>query len=87
MSFHENFETVEGVKFETLGQFLDDYLEEHAEDTETVYVENDPFGNEGDGLYIGHNYISWDFQSNLSAFIRNNPAVAVLTKFGVVIFI
>ena len=78
MSFSKNFETVEGVKFETLGQFLDDYLEEHAEDTETVYLEDDPFGNEGDGLYIGHNYIAWDFQSNLSDFIKNNPAVAVL---------
>ncbi|NCU31163.1 hypothetical protein EOM57_05165 [Candidatus Saccharibacteria bacterium] len=78
MSFHENFETVEGVKFETLEQFLDDYLEEYAGDTETVYVENDPFGNEGDGLYIGHNYIAWDFSRNLSAFIRNNPAVDIL---------
>ena len=78
MSFSKNFETVEGVKFETLGQFLDDYLKEHAGDTGVVYVENDPFGNEGDGLYIGHNYIAWDFSRNLSAFIRNNPAVDVL---------
>ena len=78
MSFSKNFETVEGVKFETLEQFLDDYLEEHADDTETVYLENDPFGNEGDGLYIGHNYIAWDFSSNLSNFIKNNPAVIVL---------
>ena len=78
MSFSKNFETVEGIKFETLGQFLEDYLEEHSGDTGIVYVENDPFGNECDGLYIGHNYIAWDFQRNLSAFIRNNPAVAVL---------
>ena len=78
MSFSKNFETVEGVKFETLEQFLDDYLEEHAGDTGVVYVENDPFGNEGDGLFIGHNYIAWDFSRNLSAFIRNNPSVDVL---------
>ena len=78
MSFNKNFETVEGVKFETLEQFLDDYLAEHAEDTETVYVENDPFGNECDGLYIGHNYIAWDFQDNLSNFIKKNPAITAL---------
>ena len=69
---------VNGVKFETLEQFLDDYVEEYAGDTETAYIENDPFGNECDGLYIGHNYIAWDFQSNLSNFIKNNPTVAVL---------
>lgn len=78
MSFSKNFETVEGVKFETLGQFLDDYLAENTEYNETLYVEVDPFSDECDGLYIGHNYIAWDFQDNLSNFIKKNPTITEL---------